>query len=448
MRNRPNHIMTVAAILAAGTVLQPGAQAQSADALIDKLVDKGVLTVKEANELREEADKGFTTAYQVKSGMPDWVTSFKINGDMRGRFESFNAQDEFVDRNRFRYRLRLGAVATLKDNFEVGTRFTSSERTDNFGGDPISGNTTFGDNGSKKFVFLDLAYARWYAVNNQTWSATSTIGKMENPFTWSEMVFDADYTPEGLAQQFGYNLSETQKLSLNVAGFALDEVGTDNEDPYMFGAQLRWDANWSTKLQSAVAVGALAIHDNHRLDPTGTAAAGLTQQVPDVNFGNSRNVDGRLLNDYNPLIADASVTYNLESAPLYNALFPITLRGEAMHNPAADNNNNAYALSLTLGKSGKRGLWDVSYKWKHLEGDAWYEEVVDSDFGGYYPTAAANARYRAGTNLEGHIFKFTYSPSDSLTLGVTYFLVDVINEVPAGRHEEMGRLQLDAVWKF
>lgn len=43
------------AVLALGTT----AHAQSADALIDKLVEKGVLTVKEANELREEADKGF-----------------------------------------------------------------------------------------------------------------------------------------------------------------------------------------------------------------------------------------------------------------------------------------------------------------------------------------------------------------------------------------------------
>ena len=57
------------------------ALAQSADALIDKLVDKGVLTVKEANDLREESDKGFTTAYSVKSGMPEWVTALKFNGD-------------------------------------------------------------------------------------------------------------------------------------------------------------------------------------------------------------------------------------------------------------------------------------------------------------------------------------------------------------------------------
>lgn len=45
--------------------------AQSADALIDKLVEKGILTVKEANELREESDKGFTAAHSVKTGLPE-----------------------------------------------------------------------------------------------------------------------------------------------------------------------------------------------------------------------------------------------------------------------------------------------------------------------------------------------------------------------------------------
>ena len=56
---------------AASLLLVASAAGQSADALIDKLVEKGILTVKEANELREEADRNFSQAYSVKSGMPD-----------------------------------------------------------------------------------------------------------------------------------------------------------------------------------------------------------------------------------------------------------------------------------------------------------------------------------------------------------------------------------------
>ena len=129
--------------------------------LLDKLVDKGVLTSKEASELRDESDRNFTKAYQVKSGMPDWVTALKINGDFRGRFDGIFFENDVntsaVDRERFRYRFRLGLTAVMVENFEVGLRLTSSDPSGSFGGDPISGNTTFQDNGSKKFIYIDLA---------------------------------------------------------------------------------------------------------------------------------------------------------------------------------------------------------------------------------------------------------------------------------------------------
>jgi hypothetical protein len=136
--------------------------AQSVDSLLDKLVDKGVLSVKEAQDLREESDKDFTKAYSAKSGMPEWVSALKLNGDFRGRYDGvFSENPAYVDRNRLRYRLRFGVTATLNDGLEAGFRLASSEPSGTFGGDSISGNTSFNDNGSKKFVYLDMAYAKW-----------------------------------------------------------------------------------------------------------------------------------------------------------------------------------------------------------------------------------------------------------------------------------------------
>src|SRR5471030_2358512 len=89
--------------------LTPKIHAQSADALIDKLVDKGVLTVKEAQDLRDDADKNFTTAFQAKTGMPDWVTGYKFTGDFRGRMdEQLGGNQAFAERIQWRYRLRAG----------------------------------------------------------------------------------------------------------------------------------------------------------------------------------------------------------------------------------------------------------------------------------------------------------------------------------------------------
>jgi hypothetical protein len=444
--------------------------AQSTDALIDKLVDKGIITVDEANDLRDESDKNFNSAYQVRSGMPDWVTSLRIGGDFRGRYEMFNSDEPtFVDRHRFRYRIRPGIVATIKDNFEVGFRLTSSEAQGTFGGDPISGNTTFQDNASKKFAFIDLAYGKWTAVNNPDWSLALTVGKMENPFVFSDMVFDADYTPEGAAQQFAFNLSEAHQIKLNLGEFVLDEISTENEDPYMFGAQLRLESVWNKHIATSLGIGALSItaNENLRETPAGSPVAtpvldaagnqigtvnlpgaAASSQVPNVNSGNTRT-SGFLANNFNPLVADAAFTYTLDSFPHYNAPFPIRFAAEYMNNPAADEHNEGYAFGITFGKSGKKGLWDVSYRWKHLEADAWYEEVVDSDFGGLRPSSGTTrAAYASGTNVEGHIFKATYSPYDSITIGVTYFLAELIANVPGDFDEKIGRLQLDAIWKF
>lgn len=463
-----------------------GTAAQSSDAIIDKLVDKGILTVDEANQLKDEAEKNFTSAYQVKSGLPDWVTSLRIGGDFRARYDMITADDPtFIDRHRFRYRVRPGIIATIKDSFEVGFRLTSAEQQGSFGGDPISGNVTEQDNGSKKFVFVDLAYGKWTAINNKDWSASFTVGKMENPFVFSDMVFDGDYTPEGFSQQFTFNAAEAHQVKLNLGEFFLDELSTESEDPMMFGAQLRLESTWNKEIATSLGISGLVVTSEENLNETGAGPSttvtvvnangqplnttggvfdpadpaqriqtrtipgtAASSAVPNINRGNTR-VNGVLVNDYHPWVADASITYTLESFPMHNAPFPIKLAADYINNPGADEENEGYSVGITFGKSGKKGLWDVGYRWKHLEADAWYEEVVDSDFGGLYaPPAGGRATYGPGTNLEGHIFRANYSLFDSLTIGVTYFLAEVITGQPEGYDEKVGRLQVDAIWKF
>src|SRR6188768_319073 len=96
MRTTFNRILIAATGAATLAGMQPTVQAQSADALIDKLVDKGILSVKEANDLREQSDKNFNQAYAVKSGMPDWVSAIKFYGDFRGRYESFFTDAQYT----------------------------------------------------------------------------------------------------------------------------------------------------------------------------------------------------------------------------------------------------------------------------------------------------------------------------------------------------------------
>ena len=416
---------------------------QAVDSLLNKLVDKGVLTSKEAGELREESDRNFTKAYQVKSGMPDWVTSLKINGDLRLRFESISAESrDFPDRNRFRYRLRPGMVAVLKDQFEVGFRLTSSEASGSFGGDPISGNTSFSGNGSKKFVYIDMAYGKWEAIKSADWGLTLTGGKMENPLHFpSTEVFDKDYTPEGFAQELSYKLNEQHTLKMTGVQFLLNEIDVSGQDPMLIGGQLRWNATWSPKISSTLGATYMSILNS---DSLATAA------VPNQGRGNSRTTGGALVYGYNTFDVDAGVTYTFAHAPLYKGAFPVTISGDILHNTSAPDENTGWTAGFTLGKAGKRKTWQLDYRYTFLPGDAWYEEYPESDFGAFYVSAptGGSSGYRSGTNLKGHWVKLSASPSDSVTLSVAYFFSDLVRNSPAGSESGAGRLQVDAVWKF
>lgn len=435
----------------AGTIAAIGgassASAQSSDHLIDKLVDKGVLTLDEAKELRKETDKDFTHAYAAKSGMPEWVTALKIGGDFRGRYEGFWSENpNSIDQNRFRYRLRFGLTALMLENFEVGLRLGSGD-IDNANGlvngtDPISNNQTLQNNASKKGIFIDLAYGTWHALNSPRMSADLTIGKMMNPFVFSPMVFDYDYTPEGGAAQFAFRLnddpSKAQALKANLGAFVLDENRT-GADPYLLGAQLRWDGKFmpegkNTGLSATAGIAFLSVQD----------AQALTA-VPDINRGNAPAASAV---KFNPIVVDGALTYTLDSFFLYNAPFPITLAGEYLNNPAVSQRNQAYSVGITFGKAGKPRAWQLSYTWRSLEANSWYEEFVDSDFGAFWPTATSG-RYGAGTNVKGHIAQFQYSPASALTLSLTAFVTELIDKpaVPDQRTDTL-RVQADAMWKF
>lgn len=459
---RPLAAAGLAAVLAA---LPLAASAQSADALLDKLVEKGILTVDEANELRDQADQDFTKAYQVKSGMPDWVTNLRFHGDFRGRFDGIYGGDTaFVDRNRWRYRLRFGVAAVLLDDFEVGFRLGSGDLDNaariSSGSDPLSGNQSFQNNAAKKGIFIDTAYARWSPLRTPDWAGTLILGKMENPFMFSDLLFDSDYTPEGIAQQVAYTPGRGQTLRFTGGQFVLDELGGSGQDPYLLGGQARLESVWSPQWASALGGAFLGI-----VNPQVLTSGG----VPDVNAGNARQVvlaaDGQSftlgapVSDFQTVVVDASVTYTFDEAPLYTGAFPVRVFTDFLHNFGADTASTGFDVGVTFGKAGRRRTWEATYRWKYLEGDAWWEETVDSDTGAFYtgpfnpasvPGAlrAAGTGHGTGTNLRGHWVRLAWSPYDSLVFNLTWINAELIEAYLPDTPSRINRILVDAIWKF
>ena len=164
----------------------------------------------------------------------------------------------------------------------------------------------------------------------------------------------------------------------------------------------------------------------------------INSAVPNINRGNTRTgPTGVLAENFNPLVADASITYTLDSFPLYKGAFPIKGFGEYLDNVAIESNNKAWLAGLTFGKAAKKGTWELTYQYRNLEGNSWYEEFPDDDFGAFYHAVPANSAASAksfgpGTNVRGHYVKAVYALYDSLTFGLTYYRGEAIAEVPKG----------------
>jgi len=447
-RTHKKRLLGATLVLLVGA-MQP-AQAQTSEALLEVLVRKGILTEQEAEDIKVELALENQKFNNVKA--PGKTTQLiELSGDFRGRFEGFYADhDDWTDRNRWRYRLRVGLTAALTDRFKVGVRLASGEESGTFGSDPISRNATMQNNGSGKFIFIDQAYANFVALTNIDYTSSVTFGKMANPFEFSALVFDDDYTPEGVANPMNYIINEEHNLAFTMAAFFLDEIGGDSDDPYLLAAQLRHNGIWryneahKPKLDSTIGLAGMAIANDQSL---GNGA------VPNINVGNSRNAAGNLTATFNPIVVDGALTYWLDSAPQYNGFFPISIIGTYMNNLAESSENVGYEVGVKLGKAGKKATWEVGYNYRFLEADAWYEELVDSDFGSYYAATPASfgqagAGYRSGTNNKGHIVKVAYSPYNALTLSLKGIFTTLIDE-PAGQADsDMLRVQADAVVKF
>ena len=138
---------------AARMALTPNTHAQSSvDALLNKLEQKGILTVDEAKELKTENQQDsaadLNKAFNSKIAMPDWVTSYKLYGDFRGRYDQMSTDSggntatalSGQDRVRLRYRLRVGLTINMKDDLQVGFRLGS--------GDANGGSASFASSGS------------------------------------------------------------------------------------------------------------------------------------------------------------------------------------------------------------------------------------------------------------------------------------------------------------
>lgn len=435
------------------------------NALLNLLVQKGVVSDSEAARLRSElaarSEKPADLPKSKVAALPDAVSGVRLSSDFRARFEQNNADDAgYFTRNRYRYRLRVGATVAFVDNFDVGVRFASGNPLFNpggtlVGGSPITANQDLNSLESRKFLWIDAAYAKWTPVKNDGAKLSATVGKMDNPFGLSPMLWDADIAPEGGAWQLDYKLDAQHALRAAGAFFVLDEINQGvgavptlrpTRDPYVYGGQASLESKWSHDFETSIGVAGFDIL--HR--------SSLSSKVqPYYNSGTSRDaVTGALKYRLHPVIGTASATWKVPEFPAYTGAFPIKLSGEYMKNSGAPSQNRGYRVGVGLGKAGRQHAWELNYRYQRLEADAWFDALVDDDNGAFYVsgnpqligTGKANGWF-GGTNVKGHWFQATYSATDYLNLTFTCYVNELIVNAPAGK-SDAGHFFLDLMLRF
>ena len=178
-------------------------------------------------------------------------------GDLRLRQENFwyetpdcsglavdcdPVENDSSNRARFRYRLRVGALAPINEYVTAGFRLSSAESDTDIRSTNQSAGKSQPDFNYDE-IFINQAYLALKApkrVMGENASLQLIGGKMENPFLWKNgkdyLLWDADITPEGGAVAFTVKPTEQWSFFAN-AGYFVDQENSSSTDPHVMGVQ-------------------------------------------------------------------------------------------------------------------------------------------------------------------------------------------------------------------
>jgi len=341
------------------------------DMLLQKLVEKGVLTAGEAQQI------GTETKEQVKaelaegkfSSVPAWVQNTKLKGDLRVRYQSERKKTSSSvqgDKERARLRMRLGVESKVNAATKAHIGIATGSSTDN-----RSTNQTFDDSFEKKSIWLDYAYIEYMA---SPW-ATVMAGRMKNPI-WQtgDMLWDTDINPEGGAVTLTKAVKpEVFDLFLTSAFFILEDSEDATSDATMVAIQpgFSWKISPKTKLKLAGTMyefngvqGDSALSDTQSTN-TRVAGSGGTSHYK---------------YDYDSLAASSELSF-LDPI-LINKYIPyLAVFGDIVNNPDPSSGEQGWLVGVKFGKEKVSDWkdWQFKYQRRRIDTDAWLDSLPDSD---------------------------------------------------------------------
>ncbi|PYT50416.1 MAG: hypothetical protein DMG44_06735 [Acidobacteria bacterium] len=233
-------------------------------------------------------DKDYQGEKKSLDGRIKAIGPFSFSGDMRVRDEPFiggpctatNCDSQV--RNRMRFRLRFNINAKFNDDISGGFSLASGDLND-----PISTNQTDIQFYARKPIAIDRAFVTY--TPHQFKPLVFTGGKIAYPFYRTELVWDNDLNPEGVAQTLQWNFHDSTPVirRFAVVGFALPftelqhttGVNRSRVESEVYGGQVQavWQLGSWLRLSTYG-----AFYNYHNPDPIAfaTAVAGGNPQTP------------------------------------------------------------------------------------------------------------------------------------------------------------------------
>ena len=453
----------------------------------------------QASQSDLEAKTDVTQKYQSPAKRAQNVESslkkfgpFGFSGDFRLRDEPFfgGPDDHSQVRNRERFRLRLNADARLNDDISGGFTLASGDIND-----PISTNQTTNQFYTRKAIALDKAFINYNPHYFKP--ITLTGGKFAAPWYSTELTWDKDLNPEGVAQTLAFDLESPVLKRIALVGFELpfsEVAGTSLANKSIvqsavYGGQLQtaWQlAGWLSL--SAYS----GFYNYHDADPIAFAVAKANFKNPTTPFAgalplNATGIQNSILTTMatgivtvngQPISTGVKTIMNAQFASkfgLFDSIarfdiktprerWPIALVGDYVQNiracanvrdllpPPANTNTSTFSQALSapcvasqrrgywaearFGRAQSKGDWQFAYTRAFIEREAVMSVFNASDI-------------RQGSNVSQHRAEIFYQALDNVQLAFTGFLGRPLNLGNTTSPEDiLQRYQFDVFYKF
>jgi len=395
--------MAIKTALLSGVALTASIASASDQALLETLLENGVLNKAQYEKLsKQAAEKEAADAEKTASISPemakalDWASRIKIGGDMRFRHENIDTDEsgKGVKESRQRIRARLKVAAKINEEVDVGFRLVT-------GGGKTSTNQTIEGSFSGKDIFFDRAYINWRPDFAK--GLTSTFGKFKQPWynvSSDGLIWDSDVNPEGVALKYerkvgpvnlaatgGYFILEdgdTMYGSNDIDGYNNDGFSNDLN---MYHAGLSANMKFTDKIKGSLGSNVYIYNKEEK------------------NAVQDSGVDGGL---------EAGDSLENEAMSIYEVagrvdidtdLLPVFVYGQYAVNASADSGEDTAWLG---GFGGKYGPFKMTYNYRDTQRYAVANTFNDADF------AAGNLAAR------GHTVKLSYKISKNFATGIAY----------------------------